>query len=150
MKRQLILIDLIALLLGMLVMMSGCATTVKWDKQAYKDLKATGQQGLESWSLYSGMLTCGMGGQQVKFPITLSNAQDLESIFNNPTIISGIAKLDYVTQQTIDPKTSRPYFKQDEWAMGCVIGTKTKMTLSQVIAILKVAYPQAAAFLPAF
>lgn len=139
-------IFLVAIILPFLF---GCAQMSQFERKTYDEGMASAQASMESWSYYSGVYTCAMGGTKVTFPSTVTTAEELQKLVNNPVVITGIAKLDELAQKTVNPKTNKPYWSDFDWSMGCSTGVKGRMAVSEVVQIIKILWPQAAPFLPA-
>jgi hypothetical protein len=131
---------IICLLISVLFLL-GCAQTIKWDQKAYAEHKAVAVQGVTTWSFNSGFYSCALASQQVIFPTTIKNAADLQAFINNPTTTLGIAQLDQITRDL-------GKWSEEDYRLGCFQGTKTRMTLAEVIAGIKAFWPQAAPFMP--
>lgn len=131
-----------------IVMLAGCSQMSQFERQTYTEGMASAQASMESWSYYSGVYTCAMGGSKITFPSTVTSAEELQKLVNNPVVITGIAKLDELAQKTTNPKTSKPYWSDFDWAMGCSAGVKGRMAVSEVVQIIKILWPQAAPFMP--
>lgn len=130
------------------VLFVGCSQMSQFERKTYEEGMASAQASMESWSYYSGVYTCAMGGTKVTFPSTVTTAEELQKLVNNPVVITGIAKLDELAQKTTNPKTNAPYWKDFDWAMGCSTGVKGRMAVSEVVQIIKILWPQAAPFMP--
>jgi hypothetical protein len=121
----------------------GCAQTIKWDQEMYTEHKAAAVQSVATWSFNSGFYSCALAAQQVTFPTTIKNSAELQAFINNPTTTLGIAQLDQITRQL-------GKWSDEDYNLGCFQGTKTRMTLAEVIAGIKAFWPQAAPFMPSF
>jgi hypothetical protein len=98
---------------------------------------------VKTWSFNSGFFTCALGAAPVTFPANLKNASDLQALVNNPTVTIGIAQLDQLTR-------GLGKWSDEDFQLGCFQGTKSRMTVAQILAAVKAFYPQAAPYLPAF
>ena len=139
---------IIALLLP--VLFCGCATVAKWDTQAYTENKNFAISTMRTWSFNSGFYSCGLLAQKLTFPMTIKNAADLQFVFQNPTVILGISQLDEIAKTSNDPKTGKIYWSEDDYNLGCSLGIKSRVTISEVMAVIKAFYPAASAYLPSF
>lgn len=152
MKRKgFTLVEMImVIILSIFMVVTGCAQMAKIEKKTYDEGMKYSLGTMKAWSYYSGFYTCGMGGTQVVFPVTVKNAADLQAILQNPVVLTGIAQLDDLARKTNDPTTNLPFWKDYDWTLGCSSGLKGRMTVSEVINIIKVAYPASAQWLPSF
>lgn len=113
------------------LLLSGCSAMTQIEKQTDDGIRSYGTVSIENWSLRSGYYTCAMGASPLKFPMLNISADDLMALTNNPVVVTGIAQLDAVTVKA-------GYWKDKDWAIGCVAGGKNRMTVSQVTAAIKV------------
>lgn len=121
----------------------GCAESIKWDQQNYTDHKALAIQKVATWSFNSGFFTCAIGASSITFPQTVKNAADLQVLIQNPVTTMGISQLDEITRKL-------GKWSEEDYNLGCFQGTQSRMTAAQIIAAIKVLYPQAAPYLPSF
>lgn len=121
----------------------GCAKSIKWDQQNYIDHKALAIQKVSTWSFNSGFFSCAIAAAPITFPTTIKNSTDLQALVNNPATTMGLGQLDDLTRKL------GKWNDQDYW-LGCFQGTQSRLTISQIVQMIKVLYPQASGYLPSF
>ncbi len=131
----------ILILLIFLFSLLGCAEIIKFDQQNYEQNKALTLQQLKTWSFNSGFFTCAMLAEPIVFPTTVRNYSDLNRLVQNPSVLTGMVRLDAIARE-------QGTWSDEDYRLGCFQGTEIRMTVSQVIEIIRVAYPQAAPYLP--
>lgn len=131
------------LVILLFIFLAGCSQSIVWDQQNYTDHKALAIQKVATWSFNSGFFTCAIGASSITFPTTLKNAADFQALVSNPTTTMGITQLDEIVRRL-------GKWSQEDFDLGCFQGTQTRMTAAQIIAAIKVLYPQAAPYLPSF